>query len=209
MSLDDKQKKKLITMCTKISNVFNDFYVLTTGYCISMDIEKPFIVQLNHEYIDLFKGAIGEFTVLHICNVKEFKKELTDFYEVIISKTDIKKLANLLTERITLINTCDEWEKFLLSDNEEENEKLMLNLFKKNDYINFQPNNSDGPEIILTKSLLPIVSEKNYTDLYYATKKIQSDLYLIVFDFQFSLFRLYMLHYYIPIKNKDNANDDV
>lgn len=209
MSLDDKQKKKLITMCTKISNVFNDFYVLTTGYCISMDIEKPFIVQLDHEYIDLFKGAIGEFTVLHICNVKEFKKELTDFYEVIISKTDIKKLANLLTERITLINTCDEWEKFLLSDNEEENEKLMLNLFKKNDYINFQPNNSDGPEIILTKSLLPIVSEKNYTDLYYATKKIQSDLYLIVFDFQFSLFRLYMLHYYIPIKNKDNANDDV
>lgn len=209
MSLDDKQKKKLITMCTKISNVFNDFYVLTTGYCISMDIEKPFIVQLDHEYIDLFKGAIGEFTVLHICNVKEFKKELTDFYEVITSKTDIKKLANLLTERITLINTCDEWEKFLLSDNEEENEKLMLNLFKKNDYINFQPNNSDGPEIILTKSLLPIVSEKNYTDLYYATKKIQSDLYLIVFDFQFSLFRLYMLHYYIPIKNKDNANDDV
>ena len=209
MSLDDKQKKKLITMCTKISNVFNDFYVLTTGYCISMDIEKPFIVQLDHEYIDLFKGAIGEFTVLHICNVKEFKKELTDFYEVIISKTDIKKLANLLTERITLINTCDEWEKFLLSDNEEENEKLMLNLFKKNDYINFQPNNSDGPEIILTKSLLPIVSEKNYTDLYYATKKIQSDLYLIVFDFQFSLFRLYMLHYYIPIKNKDNVNDDV
>lgn len=209
MSLDDKQKKRLITMCTKISNVFNDFYVLTTGYCISMDIEKPFIVQLDHEYIDLFKGAIGEFTVLHICNVKEFKKELTDFYEVITSKTDIKKLANLLTERITLINTCDEWEKFLLSDNEEENEKLMLNLFKKNDYINFQPNNSDGPEIILTKSLLPIVSEKNYTDLYYATKKIQSDLYLIVFDFQFSLFRLYMLHYYIPIKNKDNANDDV
>lgn len=207
MALEEKEQKKLVTLCTKISNVFNDFYVLSTGYCVSMDIEKPFVVQLDEEYIKLFKEAVGEFIVLHISNVKEFKKELNDYYEIVTSKSDIKKLADILTERNTLINSCDEWEKFLLSDNEEENESLMLSLFKKNDYINFQPNNSDGPEIILTKSLLPIVSEKNYTDLYYATKKIQSDLYLIVFDFQFSLFRLYMLHHYIPMKNKDNANE--
>jgi hypothetical protein len=207
MALDEKQTKKLLNLCTKISNVFTDFYILKHGYIMSVEKDKPFIIQIDNECVELFAGVCGDFKISHIWNVREFKKDMENYITIVSSASESTRVFNLLTERIKSINTCIDWENFTLSDNEEDNQKLLLSLFKNNDYINFKPKNIDGPEIILTKSLLPIVSEKNYTNLYYSTKKINSNLFLIVFDFQFDLFRLYMLHYYIPIDEGDNNEE--
>lgn len=207
MALDEKQTKKLLNLCTKIANVFTDFYILKHGYIMSVEKDKPFIIQIDNECVELFAGVCGDFKISHIWNVREFKKDMENYITIVSSASESTRVFNLLTERIKSINTCIDWENFTLSDNEEDNQKLLLSLFKNNDYINFKPKNIDGPEIILTKSLLPIVSEKNYTNLYYSTKKINSNLFLIVFDFQFDLFRLYMLHYYIPIDEGDDNEE--
>lgn len=204
--IDEKTKKKLLNLCTKLSNVFTDFYILKQGYIMSTDVEHPFVIQIDNESIQWFVELYGEFKILHIWDIRKFKKEYSDegslnYIAAVTSKTEESKILEVLTNRINEINLCSKWENFILSKNEDDNEKLLLKLFKMNNFINFKPQDiDDSPEIILTKSLLPLVSEKNYTDLYYSSRKVNSELYIIVFDFQFSLFRLYMLHNYIPIK---------
>lgn len=201
--LNEKDEKKLLNLCTKMSNVFNDIYILQQGYVLSLDVEKPFIIQLDKEYIDFFEELCGSFKILHLWDIKKFKKEKDKdtYIKIVSSNSETQMVVNKLSEYIENINKCTSWENFTLSDDEDKNAQLLLSLFKNNDYINFKPNDiKESPDIILTKSLLPLVTNKNYTDLYYSTHKIDSDLFLIVFDFDFSLFKLYMCHYYIPIK---------
>ena len=244
--ISDKDKKTIYNLLVKVSNIFSEFYIFKNGYFISSDIEKPFVIQLDTSYIELFKELCGDFKILRITDVKNFKKSLTspklkkdelnslkeeyqmyvlesgdsvepfdeyikkyqdewpvteNYFYSVISNSESETITKLLSERITETNKCSNWERFELSENPDENTKLLLSLFKENNYINFLPkDNMDGPDIILTKSLLPLVSEKNYTDLYYSSRKENSNLFLIVFDFQFSMFRLFMFHYYIPIK---------
>ena len=215
--ISDKDKKIIYNLLVKVANIFNDFYIFKQGYFISSDIEKPFLIQIDSEYINLFSELCGDFKVLRLTDLKNFKKSLTEpktekdkakewpitenyFYSV-ISNSELEKITSILKEKINEVNGCTKWERFELSEKEDENMKLLLSLFKENNYINFLPkDNIDGPDIILTKSLLPLVSEKNYTDLYYTSKKKNSNLFLIIFDFQFTMFRLFMFHYYIPIK---------
>ena len=261
--IDTKSLNKLYDLLVKVTNVFTDFYIVKQGYLVSLDIEKPYIIQLDQKDVKLFSDLCGEFFIIHVPDIKNFKKAIKQLlslnkirvrpskeqqdqieeqlnevmasadtddktikevaddliqqvikesqdealyvenYYTILDSSDIEyeKVVNLLKDRINEINSCVNWESFTLSNNITDNTKLVLSLFKDNNYINFQPkDNTENPEIILTKSILPLVTEKNYTDLYYTTKKKDSNLYLIVFDFQFSLFRLYMFHYYIPMK---------
>lgn len=201
--MDEKTKKKHDALCTKITRVFTDLYILKQGYIISKSIDKPFVIQIDDDQVKLFEDMHGEFKILHISNIREYKKSGTCM-EKITSNSETKRLLNILNERLDCINMCDKWEKFILSQNDEENEKLITSLFKMNNYINFKPlGNPDSPELIFTKSLIPLISEKNYTDLYYASKSVGKNLYMIVFDFQFNMFRLYMIHHYIPIKKED------
>lgn len=214
-------EKKLYDLLIKLTNVFSDFYIFKTGYIITDDIEKPFLIQISDTQISLFEELCGKFKLLKITDIKNFKKSLKepsqkdlekgtvwpkteDYFYLVDSNFEISKMVNILKEKIEEVNSCQSWEKFILSDNVVTNTKMITSLFKNNDYINFIPKDtSDSPEIILTKSLLPLVSEKNYNDLFYSSKKINSNLFLIVFDFQFDLFRMYMLHHYIPMKEEN------
>jgi hypothetical protein len=206
--LDPQLKKRFYSLCSKLTYVFTDFYILTTGYILSIDKEKPFVVQVDDEKIKWFKEVCGDFKILHMEDIKEFKKgfkeDTIQNVSVVTSPSETKRITAYLTEKLKLANSCQKWETFILADKEKENEKLILSLFKNNNFIEFKPK-SDGivPEIILTKSLIPLVSEKNYTNLYYSVQEVSKDLYLIVFDFEFELFRLYMFHYYIDISKEE------
>lgn len=212
--LKDKENKKFYEVLTKTANVFTDFYVVKNGYMLSMSIDKPFVIQLDDIYIEKFEKLCGGFKIIRVTDLKNFKKSLTvpaegkeeehpkliDCFYIVTDENEQRKVVDKLSNDIKDINKCEKWEKFILSNDDDENTRLLLSLFKDNNYINFSPKDTtDGPDIILTKSLLPLVSDKNYTDLFYSSKKISSDLYLIVFDFNFNYFRLYMLHHYIPI----------
>lgn len=210
-------KAKLYGLLVKVTYVFTSFYMTHSGHIVSTDSETPFLIQMDDNCTQLFKDVCGDFKLLHITDVKSFKKALTepsakddptkwpklnDHFYIVSSKTETTKVVDTLKEMIENINSCEKWENFVLSDDAEENKNLLKSVFKDNSYVDFLPqDNKDGPEIILTKSLLPLVSEKNYTDLYYSSQKKNSDLYLIVFDLQFTMFRLYALHYYIPMAN--------
>lgn len=232
--INKEDTKKLSTLLTKLSNVFNDFYVFKNGYVISTNLENSaFVAQINLENdVKLFQDLVGDFKLLHVWDCKKLKKALTELLELndnnsteesedsnisiseyvtaVVSETDIKSVTSLLDEKLNKFNEIDKWENFQLSDNEEENEKLILSLFKQNNYVNFTPKGDEETpqEVILTKAILPLVSEKNYTQLYYQCKKLDNNLYNLIFDFDFDYFRLFMFHNFVKMNDIDEEDND-
>lgn len=200
--MDEKEQKKLFNILTKITNVSNDVYILKQGYVLSIDIEKPFLIQLDESQIELFNKVIKDFKIIRISDIKKYKKDTSNFIYEVTSNTEKNNVIRVLDNRLNSLNMCESWENFLLSDNAEENEKLIYSVFKENNYVNFTPNDNNDADIILTKSLLPLVTEKNYTKVYYSSKKLSDELFIIVFDIDYDLFRLCMFHNYIKIPDK-------
>lgn len=233
MKLDKKQQNAINTLLTKITYVFTDFYIISTGYIISMDKDKPYLIEISDEQVNLFKLLLNEFNILHILNSRDFKKAITSYfelwdnksdytseeefishcnicesniknhYEIIESNLQKKEIVSKLDSKLELLNSNNDWKSFLLSGDEDINAELINDIFKNNNYKNFKPVDSDGPELILTKSLLPLVTEKNYNNLCYTSSKVDENLYLIIFDLDFDLFRLSMFHYYIPLESEE------
>lgn len=203
--LDEKEQKKLYQLCTKISYAYTECYITNQGYILSMDKTKPFVILLEESQLELFTKLCGDFKILHITGIKDFKKDMDTGIEKVTSNAQTKRIIGLLDEYLNNINSCENWESFILSDDEEENQKLLASVFKDNNFVNFKPKDIDGPDIILTKSLLPNVSATNSSDLYYSTRQINDKLYLITFDFQFDVFRMYMLHFYIKMKDESEV----
>lgn len=207
MDIDKKSITKFCNFITKISAIYNDFFILNTGYILSLNIEKPYVFFISDEYMEIFNKIFGEFKILHILDSKTLKKVLSEMEDEIpdissyisreISSSNKMALMIMIQDRLSEIQKCT-WNKFILSNDNDENTKLISSIFDNNDYINFTPkDNLESPDIILTKNILPMVTAKNYTNLYYSSFKKSDSLYVIVFNFKYPPYDLYMVHYYI------------
>lgn len=196
--LDEKQLKKFTNLITKLSNVFSDCYFVKSGYVVTLDVEKPFIVQIDLSYIDMMIDVLGEFGIARIDNLKEFKKDMTTHFYVVKSEKEKNNVLSYIDSKMKQLSDMENWKSFINS--KEDDVEVIESLFKLNTYIEFKPADVDGPAIILTKSLIPMVTEKTCDALYYSAKKLADNLYIIIFDFQFELFRLIMFHNYIRIE---------
>ena len=74
MELHKKQQTSINTLLTKMTYVFTDFYIISTGYVLSMNKDKPFLIEINDDQVNLFKLLLAEFDIVHILNTKKKKK---------------------------------------------------------------------------------------------------------------------------------------
>ena len=218
MLLNARQFKRLYSVLSKLSNLYNDFYIFRHGRVLSLDIEKPYLVNLDSEYLTMLYDITGEFKIIHMTNLKDFKRciksleegkapitPIDSCYYVVSKEEEEKQITSYLEMMVNTVASCETWSSFRLADDPDENAVLLESLFKSNNYHNFSPvDNPENPPIILTKSILPLVTEKNFGKLYYSTSKIQKGLFRIIFDFQYELFRLNSIHYYIPIEEEQD-----
>ena len=214
--MDPKKQKDLSNLCIKIGQIYTDIYILKTNIVLSMNIELPYIISLTEEQTNLFKEYCGDFKVLHIPDVRLFKKVLiqkeeeegeiapSSTYEILELPSKITKVVNMQSRYLEDIRKVEKWIPFHFYNDEKDNLHMMDELFIKNNSVNLLPeDHPDGPEIMLTKSLLPAITEKNYTDLSYATLKKMDNLYCIIFYIRLPLFSLCMIHHYIPFGGND------
>lgn len=250
--MTDKETKELLNLLTKIVAIYNDFYVFSIGYVISLDITEPYILEIDDKYIRYLKESVGDFKVIHIINGKEYKKEFDmafqkkilleeneekflctycdfdktkysddlisqftlylhelnkKYYDIPESKSVINRLTDELDKKLKEFQSLEDWDYFILSENEEENKEIIQKMFEKNDYIVFEPKCKDTPEIIVTKSLFPSLTIKNTDRVLYTTKKKNDSLYMLGIDYTLELFRVFMVHYYISIEKKDEVHE--
>ena len=207
MDIDKRSITKFCNFITKISAIYSDFFILNTGYILSLNIEKPYVFFISDEYMEIFNKIFGEFKILHILDSKTLKKVLSEmgdeipdispYISIEISSSNKMALMIMIQDRLSEIQKCT-WNKFILSDDNDDNAKLISSIFDNNDYINFTPkDNLESPDIILTKNILPMVTSKNYTNLYYSSFKKSDSLYVIVFNFKYPPYDLYTLLYFI------------
>jgi hypothetical protein len=211
-----KRLKKLHELCVKISNLFEECYIVKDGTIVSLDPERPSMLQITPDNTGLFSEYLGdesETPYYYLSNLKDFKvslKESIEKYEEGFTKSKLlyipKKsteeknaIMALIAKRKNAMTNSTHWKKFLLSNDPKENEKLIDHLFKKNSFIEFVPDNAETAFIILTKPFIPMVTEKNYTSLYYSTEVAGDNLFLLMFDIDLPLFRLSTFHYYVGV----------
>lgn len=209
--MDAKRQKQLEGLCIKLGQVYTDFYILKNGYIVSMDIELPYLIMLSEDQVNLFKECCGEFIVIHFFDIRKFKKSLIqkegdkDFidikttYEILDQKSKITKVVNMASRYTDDIKKIENWMSFRFSQDSITNDNIVNDLFVKNNSINFLPeDNKNGPEVMITKSLLPSITEKNYSEVCYGSIKKLEDLFCIILHIKLPLFHLYMIHHYIP-----------
>ena len=148
MDIDKRSITKFCNFITKISAIYSDFFILNTGYILSLNIEKPYIFFISDEYMEIFNKIFGEFKILHILDSKTLKKVLSEMEDEIpdispyisreISSSNKMALMIMIQDRLSEIQKCT-WNKFILSDDNDENAKLISSIFDNNDYINFIP----------------------------------------------------------------------
>lgn len=216
MNLDVKKTRMIYGLMSKMTSVFPSFYIIKPNYILSINAEKPFLAEIEDCHVEILNEIFGDFDMVYIKDIKIFKKviagpkpkddpdtwpKLEDISHIVENKREATAAKEMLAARIDSIHLHENWNSFLLSEDPNKNEELLHSLLTDNNYVNFHPGDS-SPMLILTKSLIPLVTEKNYHDLYYSSRKIIDGLYQIIFDFKFNLFRLYMFHTYIPVERK-------
>lgn len=216
----EKEIKAIITklnnLFIKINSIFTDIYITKTGYIISMNIEKPFLVHLSSEYIDLVdKYILNGKNIIHITNTREYKKEWSDtktIEEVIIFENlkmskyikDIlpvehKNVIDRLDLLLGYVNNINNWKLFKL-----DNEK-MEDIFNNNKHIEYVDEEIKNPPVIITKELMPTVTLKTsdnilmtIVDMTTIDEKYKG-LYMLVFNIESNLFTLYSINNFIDI----------
>lgn len=194
----EKNIDNLLKVLTKISSVFNDAYILKNGYAISLNHELPFLIQFTESQISLFEEVFGDYKIIHFNDIRKYKKfRCTEdeglYWNIVTLQSEISEVTDRYTKLMVELGECEKWLDFDITDEEKES------LFKYNDFIKYKPKDSDAPAFILTKSFLPLVTEKNYMAVSYSSKVIEGELSLIIFNIEHSTFRILGFHHYIKV----------
>jgi len=192
--------KAYTNLLTKISSIINDIYILKTGYGLSMDSEKPFLIQLGSGDMAFFKEDFKDFKMIHINNIKKFKvitddneRPQSEYVSIVELKSEYDAVVDRLQTMLNEIGKHEVWRPLILS--EEDIDKI----YNKRSYIIFKPEDSEADEIILTKSFFPMVTAKTTDIIAYSSRVVSNDMFSLVLSIGFPLFQVYAVHYYIKI----------
>ena len=192
--------KAYTNLLTKISSIINDIYILKTGYGLSMDSEKPFLIQLGSGDMEFFKQDFRDFKMIHINNIKKFKvitddneRPQSEYVSIVELKSEYDAVVDRLQTMLNEIGKHEVWSPLILS--EEDIDKI----YNKRSYIIFKPEDSEADEIILTKSFFPMVTAKTTDIIAYSSRVVSDDMFSLVLSIGFPLFQVYAVHYYIKI----------
>lgn len=220
---NDEIKKKFLELLTKMTNVFNDFYIFDTGYCITMDKSKPYVILLNYERLNMVEEVFGKFKLLHIKDNRRYRKvvkllleeelteeqhkglmeEITWYFEIVESESEKHEVSDRLDMLLNFLNDGNDWRDLKFDDDDEKNQRIITTLFKDNGYYIFQPkSNSKVPDIILTKAAFPLMNEKNWMESKYCVEQMNDDIFVLITKWDYPLFTIWGYRFYIEYKHE-------
>ena len=184
-------------LLVKIKNIFStDIYLINNQYIIageksSEDNLGYSLCVLSPDIINICNNSFDPCKIYYIKNITNAKDDLENNISEVSSYSE-KELVNYsLEEVINIKNKIETWDSFNFT------EKQLDELFEDNMTINLFKD-TDIPSVTISKSLFPLVTKKNVSDLYYSV--IQDLQYInLMISFDFPLFQLYILYRYLDI----------
>lgn len=194
-------------LLVKITNVFrSDLFIVHNKFCIGGKISESsnpghYICILSEDIKNALSDVVNPDNCIFIESIRNAKVDFLNNIEI-LNETESKNLEKRVDYFTTLFNNIENWDEFTFS--EEEIEKL----YKDLDFIYFIPKNSDS-EIVISKSLFPIMKEKDFQNAYYhVDRDIQENLNRMIITYDFKYFQLYMEYTFIKMNFKNMGTDN-
>lgn len=203
---EEKIAETIKDLFVKLKKVFpSDVYIILPNILWagekSSDISSgDNICILEPKYTEaIFKSINKTEGILYIPSVDNAKLE---FINIVEEVTDDEKKISLITSAIThmkeYVSTVDDWQSF--KDFLDKDNQINFNtLFDDKDVISLKDEKNNSPAVIIGQSFIPLVTDKNYENLFYSISKTDNgELYTLMFNFVFTHFQLYQRFYFVP-----------
>jgi hypothetical protein len=186
-------KKTFRDLLVKLNNVFSsDMYLVNCLYVIAgkesdEDNKGYYLCKLTPELISICKDGLDPNKVYFISDIRSAKDDLSTYMKEVESVKEIDEINKRIKFIEDYVNKTETWNNFPFTEID------IKNIFSDGLCEDFFEDDDNTPTITLSKSLFPLVTEKNVNRLYYNffVKEDYADL-LVSFDFDF--FNLYMVY---------------
>lgn len=206
MKAEKGDEKVIRDLLVKINKVFPvDLYIIHNrliyaGPKSEESISGNYLCILEEKFEKALGSQLQCNKTYYVDDVREAKDDFENHVKMLDDISNVEYIIHRVRALRGVLSMITDWISFK-EVVDEDNQTDFLKLFTNNDTIELKDIKNNTPSVTIGKSLLPLVTEKNYENLFYNIyKSDDSDLYIITFNFHFTHFQLYMMYYFIPEK---------
>ena len=191
-----KDKDLVKESMTKLVSVFpNDVYIVHNKYIIAGDKSEEntvgyyFCIFQNDVFME-WKKLYPDNPVIYIKSLRESKisREVEFITDAFLIQSLEKKIETYVNETI---NADKSWKRFEFKDD------MLEKIFTNNESVNLF---SDKKEIIISKTIFPLITAKTINNVYYTFGDIDSrGLNTLYIQYDHEYFQLNMKYFYLPL----------
>lgn len=191
-----KDKDLVKESMTKLVSVFpNDVYIVHNKYIIAGDKSEEntvgyyFCIFQNDVFME-WKKLYPDNPVIYIKSLRESKisREVEFITDTSLIQSLEKKIETYVNETV---NVDKSWERFEFKDD------MLEKIFTNNESVNLF---SDKKEIIISKTIFPLITAKTINNVYYTFGDIDSrGLNTLYIQYDHEYFQLNMKYFYLPL----------
>lgn len=191
-----KDKDLVKESMTKLISVFpNDVYIVHNKYIIAGDKSEEntvgyyFCIFQNDMFME-WKKLYPDNPVIYIKSLRESKisREVEFITDTSLIQSLEKKIETYVNETV---NIDKSWERFEFKND------MLEKIFTNNESVNLF---SDKREIIISKTIFPLITAKTINNVYYTFGDIDSrGLNTLYIQYDHEYFQLNMKYFYLPL----------
>ena len=191
-----KDKDLVKESMTKLVSVFpNDVYIVHNKYIIAGNKSEEntvgyyFCIFQNDVFME-WKKLYPDNPVIYIKSLRESKisREVEFITDTSLIQSLEKKIETYINETV---NIDKSWERFEFKDD------MLEKIFTNNESVNLF---SDKREIIISKTIFPLITAKTINNVYYTFGDIDSrGLNTLYIQYDHEYFQLNMKYFYLPL----------
>lgn len=196
--------KNFKDLLNKACSIFkDDMYIVNNRYLLAGDMSEKdsdgyYFCRLSQDSIKVCNEQLGEKEqIIYVENVRKAKDTFGELSRIVENEDEkklvLKKYKNLNKQ----LSTVQGWEKVKLTEEE------INDLYDRCVNIELFKNESDIPTVTISKSFLPLTTEKNIDNLFYSVQVIENididegDIGKLFLSIDISQFQLNMIYTYL------------
>ena len=196
--------KNFKDLLNKACSIFkDDMYIVNNRYLLAGDMSEKgsdgyYFCRLSQDSIKVCNEQLGEKEqIIYVENVRKAKDTFGELSRIVEKEDEkdlvLKKYKNLNKQ----LSTVQGWEKVKLTEEE------INDLYDRCVNIELFKNESDIPTVTISKSFLPLTTEKNIDNLFYSVQVIENndidegDIGKLFLSIDIPQFQLNMIYTYL------------
>ena len=196
--------KNFKDLLNKACSIFkDDMYIVNNRYLLAGDMSEKdsdgyYFCRLSQDSIKVCNEQLGEKEqIIYVENVRKSKDSFGELSRI-VEKEDEKKLVLKKYKNLNKqLSTVQGWEKVKLTEEE------INDLYDRCVNIELFKNESNIPTVTISKSFLPLTTEKNIDNLFYSVQVIENndidegDIGKLFLSIDIPQFQLNMIYTYL------------